>query len=239
MAYPDFSQLFHLYTDASQFALRYILGQNINSKETVLAYGGRKLNKAETHYSKTESEALAVVDGIKHYQPYLSGAKFYFHTDHNSLSWLMCIKDPTGRLARWALQLQQYDFEIMHRSGSANANADALSRHTHHVDALSSADITEISLPVTVLDQPCPSTQTLKDNSKLVLCYCLLIPIMLMIMEFFFIYGTLVVDGLNHCVNRLLFQLLIATKSLSHVMTMSLQVISVFLRHMTKFARHV
>ncbi len=142
----------------------------------------------------------------------------------------MRIKDPTGRLPRWALQLQQHDFEIIHRSGSANANADALSRRTYPVDALSSADITEVSLPVTVLDQPCPLTQTLytqqrqdsistilyyiskprnclQTTQKLVLCYCLLIRIILMIMEFFVIYGPLEVDVLNHCVVRLLFQL--------------------------------
>ena len=112
LAYPDFSQPFHLYTDASQHAIGYILGQFIDNKEIVILYGGRELNIAETRYSTTEHEALAVVDGIKRYQPYLYGGTFYVHSDHGSLSWLMKVKDPTGRLARWALQLQQYDFEI-------------------------------------------------------------------------------------------------------------------------------
>lgn len=55
------------------------------------------------------------------------------HTDHHSLKWLMSVSDPVGRLARWSLLIQQYDFEIRHRPGAANANADALSRRPYTV----------------------------------------------------------------------------------------------------------
>ena len=75
LAYPVFSQPFHLYTDVSQHALEYILGHVIDNNETVISYGGFELNLAETRYSTTEREALAVVDGIKRYQPYLYGGK--------------------------------------------------------------------------------------------------------------------------------------------------------------------
>ena len=40
----------------------------------------------------------------------------------------MSIKDSIGRLSRWSLLLQQYDFELQHRAGHVNTNADALSR---------------------------------------------------------------------------------------------------------------
>ena len=40
----------------------------------------------------------------------------------------MNIKEPTGRLARWALLLQQHYFIIQHCSGPTNGNADTLSR---------------------------------------------------------------------------------------------------------------
>ena len=160
LAYPDFNQPFHLYTDASQSALGYILGQCINGKECVIAYGGRELNNAEKNYSTTEREALAVVDGVKRYQPYLAGNKFYIHTDHGSLSWLMRIKDPTGRLARWALQLQQYHFDIIHRAGTSNGNADALSRRSY-VSLLSVSPAAQVTLPVSVIEPPCPPAATL------------------------------------------------------------------------------
>ena len=52
---------------------------------------------------------------IKKLRPYLGGYKFTVLTDHSALRWLCNLKEPTGRLARWALQLQQWDFDIVHR----------------------------------------------------------------------------------------------------------------------------
>ena len=40
----------------------------------------------------------------------------------------MSAQDPTNRITRWVMHLQQYDFEIDHRPGTANGNADGLSR---------------------------------------------------------------------------------------------------------------
>lgn len=40
----------------------------------------------------------------------------------------MNVKDATGRLARWSLLLQQYNFEVIHHPGKVHSNADSLSR---------------------------------------------------------------------------------------------------------------
>ena len=133
LAYPDFHILFDLYVDASQDGLGMVLGQTQDGNEVVIAYSGRELNRAERNYSATEREALSVVEGIKKFQTYLYGHHFVVHTDHHSLTWLMRIEEPTGRLARWSVLLQQYDFEICDRSGQSNGNADRLSRRPYPV----------------------------------------------------------------------------------------------------------
>ena len=111
LVFPDFHLQFHFYVDASNEGIGMNLGQIQNNREAAIAYGWRKLNSAEHNYSATQREALAVVAAIKHFQSYLYGRPFIIHTDHNALRWLINVKDPTGRLARWSLFLQQYDLK--------------------------------------------------------------------------------------------------------------------------------
>ena len=100
LSFPKFNLPFELYVDASLDCLGMTLGQIQNGKEAVIAYAGRSLNSAELSHSATEKEALAVIERVKKFQPYLYGRKFTVHTDHHALKWLMKIKDITGRLAR-------------------------------------------------------------------------------------------------------------------------------------------
>lgn len=128
LACPDFSKVFILQTDASDGGLGAVLTQNLEEGERVIAYASRGLNPAEKNYSVTEKECLAIVWGIRKMRPYLEGYHFQVITDHLSLKWLNSIDNPTGRLARWALELQQYNFTVQYRKGKNNIVADALSR---------------------------------------------------------------------------------------------------------------
>ena len=138
LTYPNFREPFLLFVDASSTGIGFTLAQIQNGKEVVIAYNGRGLNQAEQNYSTTEREALALVEGIKKFQPYLHNHKFTVVTDHSSLRWLMNVKDASGRLARWALLLQQYDFNIVHRPGRIHGNADCLSRRPYDSCEISS-----------------------------------------------------------------------------------------------------
>lgn len=132
LAYPDPSKPFILTTDASQTAIGYILGQrDAENREQVIAYGGRSLSKDERKWPIHELECLAVLEGIKYYHVYLANNFFEVYTDNRAVSWLSNIKLSTGRLARWSVLLQGYNFQLFFRKGANNQNADALSRREY------------------------------------------------------------------------------------------------------------
>lgn len=128
LALPNFSEPFILYTDASSIAIGGILGQLQNGGERVVAYWSRQLKSAERNYSTIERESLAAVSAIKEFYPYLYGRSFTLVTDHNPLTSLKNLHDFGGRLTRWSLFLQQFNFTFMYKRGSAHTNADCLSR---------------------------------------------------------------------------------------------------------------
>ncbi|KAL4101226.1 hypothetical protein QTP88_021246 [Uroleucon formosanum] len=97
-------------------------------KDLPIAYASRTLSPSESNYSTTELECLAIVHGIKQFRPYLYGRKFTILSDHRPLAWLFNLKDPLSKLARWRIQLEQYDYVIKHKPGAQNGNVDALSR---------------------------------------------------------------------------------------------------------------
>lgn len=127
LKHPNFDYPFIVQTDASDYGLGAVLCQRINNDEFVTQYASRTLQIPERKWCTREKEALAIVWACHVFRPYLIGYQFVVETDHQSLKWLMEAKNPP-RLVRWALQLSEYDFVIKHRKGSANSNADALSR---------------------------------------------------------------------------------------------------------------
>ena len=126
LTYPRFgvdSPTFQLLTDASASGLGVILEQGGH----VIAYASRTLSEAERNYSVIQQECLAVLYGVKQFRHYLLGRPFNLITDHAPLQWLSGQK-MEGLLARWALALQEFDFQIVYRKGTHHGNADALSR---------------------------------------------------------------------------------------------------------------
>ena len=126
---PDPTLPYILQTDWSPTAIGAILArEDAQGEEHPIAFASKLLKGPELRYSATEGECFAVVSFVEHFRPYLCGVPFTLEVDHWSLKWLMTSAQQNGKLARWALKLQEYDFKIRHRQGSQHSNADALSR---------------------------------------------------------------------------------------------------------------
>ena len=100
-AFPDFSQAFRLYTDASTAGLGAILVQVRDGKECIIGCTSRALNQAEKSYPATKLECLAIVWAVTKFRPYLMAMPFEVYTDHYALQWLKMMLSSTAGLQRW------------------------------------------------------------------------------------------------------------------------------------------
>lgn len=129
LAQPDFSREFVVQCDASRVGVGGVLYQiDDNGNERPISFVSKKLSGAQRNYTVTELECLAAVFSVMKFRPYIEGSHFKIVTDHSSLRWLMSQRDLSGRLARWSLKLQSFDFVIEHRKGTLNVVPDTLSR---------------------------------------------------------------------------------------------------------------
>ena len=115
-------------TDASLFGLGAVLQQRQDGEVKVIAYASRTLSRAEGNYSTTRRELLAVIFGFKQFRQFLLGRHFLLRVDHSALAYLRRTTELMGQAARWLEFIEEYDFTIIHRSGSSHGNCDALSR---------------------------------------------------------------------------------------------------------------
>ncbi|GFT71027.1 hypothetical protein TNCV_1247591 [Trichonephila clavipes] len=89
----------------------------------------KKANTAEEKYDSYELEVLAIINALKKFRVYLLGQHFKIVTGCSAFQKTMRKKDLITRIARWSLQLEEFDYEIEHRAGSRMKHVDALSRY--------------------------------------------------------------------------------------------------------------
>ncbi|GJT38325.1 reverse transcriptase domain-containing protein [Tanacetum coccineum] len=107
---PDWDLPFELMCDASDFAIGAVLGQRHEKHFKPIHYASKTMNEAESHYTTTEKEMLAVVYAFEKFRSYLILNKSIVYTDHSALKYLFAKKDSKARLLRWVLLLQEFDF---------------------------------------------------------------------------------------------------------------------------------
>lgn len=130
LRHPDFTKNFELHCDACTNSIAGVLMQRGNDDVPYpIAYFSRKLRNEELKYSPTEFEALAIIASIKNFHYYLYGREFTVVTDHMPLRTVFETKSKNARVQRWALFLQEYNFQCKYKSGKLHYLPDALSRN--------------------------------------------------------------------------------------------------------------
>ncbi|GJU44387.1 reverse transcriptase domain-containing protein [Tanacetum coccineum] len=125
---PNWDQPFEIMCDASDYAIGAVLGQRIEKHFRPIHYASKTMTEAETNYTTTEKEMLAVVYAFEKFRSYLIMNKSVVYTDHSALKYLFNKKDAKARLLRWVLLLQEFDFKVIDTKGAENYAADHLSR---------------------------------------------------------------------------------------------------------------
>jgi hypothetical protein len=130
LVHPDLTGQypFRLETDASTIGTGAVLIQSQPQGDRVVGFYSYTLKPNERGWSTTEREAYAALLAMRHFRPIISGFHFTLVTDHQALRYLKSMKDPHGRIGRWLMEMQQYDFDVDHKAGKLHVVPDALSR---------------------------------------------------------------------------------------------------------------
>lgn len=155
LARPDPTKKFIVQTDASAIGMAAVLYQeDDNGQRQIISHSSAKFKGAEKAYHANEAECYAAVWAIKRYRPYLENQRFLLRTDSRSLTWLEKFKESKQKLIRWALLLQEFDFDIEHVEGKANELPDFLSRNPEPVEHTEDVEATIEKLTVPALTSP-------------------------------------------------------------------------------------
>jgi hypothetical protein len=145
LAYPNPKYPFIIEPDASDYQLGASILQNTKDTLSIdeiiaiflaaldklpknfrpIAYFSRKLSAAQRNYTTLEKELLSIVETLLAYRSVLLGSTIIVFTDHRNLTFG---KQQSQRALRWLLVIAEFNVRIIHRDGSKNLAADALSR---------------------------------------------------------------------------------------------------------------
>nr|GEX81268.1 reverse transcriptase domain-containing protein [Tanacetum cinerariifolium] len=101
----DWDMPFELMCDASDFAIGAVLGQRRDKHFRPIHYASKTMTEAESKYTTTEKEMLAMVYAFEKFRSYLILNKSTVYTDHSTLKYLFSKKESKARLLRWVLLL--------------------------------------------------------------------------------------------------------------------------------------
>ena len=119
-----------LETNASGYAIGGVLSQlQEDNSWRPIAYLSRAMNETKRNYEIYDQELLAIMEGLKQWRQYLiESDQFEIWTDHKNLGCFKKLQKLNHCQARWITELQEYDFQLIHKPGNSQKKVNALSR---------------------------------------------------------------------------------------------------------------
>ena len=133
--HPDWSKPFQVETDTSRFGIGAVLAQENNGSIRPVRFALHAFNNTESRWETKHQELYAVKEGgggggrLEQFRSYVLGKRTKVITDHPNVSFLHSVRPQQSKLARWCLQMAEFDFFIEHKSGVKNIFPDYLSRY--------------------------------------------------------------------------------------------------------------
>ncbi|GFW78680.1 transposon Tf2-6 polyprotein [Trichonephila clavipes] len=128
LALPDPNAELQITTDASSRGIGAVLEQKYpNSEVQPLYFISKKVNPSQSKYNATVLEFFAINTALNFFRPFLLGRKFKVFTDHKPLAGFLSNKNPSSKILRWKLALEEFNYDIHYIRGSLNSVVDHLS----------------------------------------------------------------------------------------------------------------
>ncbi|KAG6614674.1 reverse transcriptase [Phytophthora cinnamomi] len=144
-----------VFNELNDFAVGgYLFQLAEDGSEKFIAYGGRKLSKAEVIYPTREKELLAALHAMRLWKVYLLDSPFFINTDHKTIESLLTQQTCSQRLARWLNELSLFQPRFRWVAGNTNVVADTISRNPLWSDRTSRAVSLQTVLQALTTSQP-------------------------------------------------------------------------------------
>nr|GEX39645.1 hypothetical protein [Tanacetum cinerariifolium] len=149
---PNWDMPFELMCDARDFSIGAVLGQRQDKHFRPIHYASKTMTEAESNYTTTEKEMIAVVYAFEKLRSYLIMNKSIMYTNYSTLKYLFAKKDSKARFLRWVLLLWEFTFKVIDTKGAKNLAPAHLSRlENPHQNVLEPKEINE-SFPLETLN---------------------------------------------------------------------------------------
>ncbi|KAG7543894.1 Ribonuclease H domain [Arabidopsis thaliana x Arabidopsis arenosa] len=123
---PEVDEKLYLYVSVSKHAVSGVLVREDRGEQKPIYYISKSMTDPETRYTMMEKLALAVVTSARKLRPYFQSHPVEVLTNQ-PLRTILHSPNQSGRLAKWAVELSEYDIEYKSRvSMKAQVLADFL-----------------------------------------------------------------------------------------------------------------